>query len=164
MKKTFVLLVLLVVSVGVFAHEHEEEVAEGKQLVESKVSCNELTDEQLEAIGEYIMETMHPGEAHDAMHQMMGVQEGTPQHEQFHVNMARMMYCGQMYGGMMPMMGMMGGGMMGPGMMGGYGGQMMGWSGMWGFTGILWFLIVIGLVILVWLWVIKLWKDVFGRK
>ncbi len=168
MSKIFALIVLLVLSVGVFAHEHEEEVAEGKQLVESKADCSSLTDEQLEAIGEYLMETMHPGEAHEQMHEAMSLKEDTPEHEQLHVQIAQMMYCGK---GMMKG-GMMGGGMMGPGMMGGMmGPQMMQgggmpamWSGMWGFTGILWFLIVLGLVILVWLWVVKLWKEMFGRK
>jgi hypothetical protein len=150
MKKTIVLLVLLVLSVGVFAHEHEEEIAEGKSLVEGGADCSSLTDEQLEAIGEYLMETMHPGEAHEQMHEIMGVAEGTPEHEQFHVHIAQMMYCNK--------------GMMGPGMMGGYGGQMMGGYGMWGFGSILWTIVLVGLVILVWLWVVKLWKEVFGRK
>jgi hypothetical protein len=164
MKKTFALLVLLVLSVGVFAQEHEEEIAEGKSLVDAKTPCDQLSHEQLEEIGEYIMETMHPGEAHERMHEMMGIEEGTEAHESFHVNIAQRMYCGKSMMGP----GMMHGGMMGPGMMGGpgmtQGGQMMGWSGMWTFTSVLWTIILVGLVILVWLWVIKLWRDVFGRK
>ncbi len=173
MKKILIMILVAIMALSVFAHEAEE-LEEGKRLVESQTSCDELNDEQLETIGEYLMEQMHPGEAHEQMHEMMGLEEDSPAHEQVHVNMARMMYCGQMMGGMMNMMGpgMMQGGMMGPGMMGGMmGPQMMQgsgmpmmWSGMWGFTGILWFLIVLGLVILVWLWVVKLWKDVFRRK
>src|SRR3989338_8448560 len=71
------------------------EIEEGKQLVESGISCDNLSDEQLEAIGEYYMEQMHLGEAHEAMHKMMGIEEGTEYHEQVHVNMAKMMYCGE---------------------------------------------------------------------
>jgi len=147
-----------------FAHEHEEELAEGKRLVDAKAPCSDLSDEQLEAVGEYVMETMHPGEAHDAMHEMMGVGEGTPEHESFHINIARHMYCGRGYGMMGGMMGpnMMKGQSMGPGMIGG--GQMMGWSGMWGIGSVLWTLILVGLVLIVWLWVIKLLRNVFGRK
>lgn len=106
--------------------DHQSEIEEGRDLVESGVGCDELSDEQLEAIGEYLMEQMHPGESHEAMHEMMGIEEGTEYHEQFHVNFARMMYCGE--GGVIPMMG--------PWMMGynpvdsGYG--MMGpWMGPW---------------------------------
>ena len=51
---------------------------------------------------------MHPGEAHEQMHTMMGLQEGSETEKQFHINMAKTMYCnesGMM--GMMPMMNMM---------------------------------------------------------
>ncbi len=122
--------VLLVLAVGL-ASAHEHNFAETEQLIDSGISCDKLTDEQLEEIGEYYMEQMHPGESHDLMHRMMGMEEGTEYHRQFHVNIARMMYCGEggMMGGnmmgsggmmgMMPMMmNMMGSG--GMGMMGNY--------------------------------------------
>ncbi|HLF54466.1 MAG TPA: hypothetical protein VI612_01980 [Candidatus Nanoarchaeia archaeon] len=163
-----VVAVLLCAAIVMADGSHEQEFAEGKRLVESGAKCDTLTGEELEAIGEYFMEQMHPGEAHDQMHKMMGMEEGTEYHDQFHVNMAKMMYCGE--GGMMPMMmDMMGGGMMGPGMMGGYGGQMMGGYGMmgstiWGFGSVLWTLIFVGLLLVVWLWVFKLWRDLFGRR
>ncbi len=167
MKKMFALLVLLIFSVGVFAHGHEEELAKGKSLVESKASCSDLSDDQLEAIGEYIMETMHPGEAHEQMHEMMGLEEDTPEHEQFHVHIAQMMYCNKgMAGGMMP-------GMMGPGMMGGYGGMHQGMmygqrAGMmgtaWTVGSVLWLVVLVGLALLVWLWVIKILREVFGGR
>ena len=118
---------------------HASELGEGKQLVESGISCDNLSDGQLEAIGEYYMEQMHPGKQHEAMNNTMVQMVGEEGEEQMHVNMARMMYCGEnammdngMMGsggtmGMMPMMmnmmgssGMMGsGGMMDSGMMGG---------------------------------------------
>ena len=96
--------VLLLVSATASANgDHQSEIEEGMNLVESEVGCDELNDEQLEAIGEYLMEQMHPGESHEAMHEMMGIEEGTEYHEQFHVDFARMLYCGD--GGVMPMMG-----------------------------------------------------------
>jgi hypothetical protein len=176
--KTIVSLFLIaLLSMLAFAHEHEDEIAEGKALVDSNISCAELTDDQLEEIGEYFMEQMHPGEAHEQMHVMMGVKEDTPEHEQLHVHIARMMYCGKgmmdhgMMGGMMPMMrgGMMSrnyapgimdyrtGGMMGPGMMGG-------WTNSWSIASILWIILLAGFVVAVWLWVFKLFKETFGKK
>jgi len=44
---------------------------------------------------------------------------------------------------------MMGGGMIGIG---------------WGLSSILWAAIVLGLAFVIWLWVIKLWREVFRRK
>src|SRR5574342_579414 len=134
MKKLLGILVILLLATFAAAHEHEDDIAEGKQLVDSKVPCDQLSDDQLEEIGEYLMEQMHPGEAHDQMHEMMGIKEDTPEHEQFHVHIAQMMYCNKgMMGGRMPMMrgGMMGPGMMYGGMMGGsYSpGMMGGWAG-----------------------------------
>ena len=148
----FVVAVMLCATVVMADGSHEQEFAEGKRLVESGAKCDTLMGEALEAIGEYLMEQMHPDEAHDQMHKMMGMEEGTEYHEQFHVNMAQMMYCGTGAQGMMGMMQMMGGGMMGP------------WAGGWGFGSVLWTIIVIGLAVLIWLWVIKLWRDLFARK
>ncbi|PIN94673.1 hypothetical protein COU53_02550 [Candidatus Pacearchaeota archaeon CG10_big_fil_rev_8_21_14_0_10_30_48] len=109
--------ILLVLVAGlVSAHEHD--FTEAKQLVDSGVSCDNLTDEQLEMIGDYYMEQMHPGEAHEYMDEMMGG-EGSESLKQVHINMARNIYCGEsgnmMGGGMMSMMSMMmgSGGMMG---------------------------------------------------
>ncbi|MFH1256768.1 MAG: hypothetical protein V1494_05765 [Candidatus Diapherotrites archaeon] len=93
-----VLAVMLFSALLIFAGPTEtgisQEIAEGKQLVDSGASCSSLNDGQLEAIGEYLMEQMHPGEAHELMHQMMGFEEGTPEHDAMHINMAEHMYCG----------------------------------------------------------------------
>ncbi|HII66348.1 TPA: hypothetical protein HA295_06280, partial [Candidatus Woesearchaeota archaeon] len=74
MKKiTSILVILLLSIVVVLAQEsHDSEIEEGKKLVESKMSCDKLSNEQLEAIGDYYMEQMHPGEAHEIMDNMMG--------------------------------------------------------------------------------------------
>ena len=70
-KILFVIMVVLLLNISlVFAHEHN--FAETKQLIDSGISCDKLTDEQLEAIGDYYMEQMHPGEAHEMMDKMIG--------------------------------------------------------------------------------------------
>jgi len=120
MKKIIMVIFgILLLSISLVSADggHQSEIEEGKTLVESEIGCDKLTDEQLEAIGEYYMEQMHPGESHEAMHEMMGIEEGTEYHERFHINIAKMRYCGDGgmmdSGGMMGMMNMMGGGMMG---------------------------------------------------
>jgi len=67
----------------------QQEISEAKGLIDSKVDCKELSDSQLEIMGEYYMEQMHPGESHELMHKMMGLQEGSEDEKQFHINMAR---------------------------------------------------------------------------
>ena len=162
MKKAISIFVILLLSiVVVLAQEnHDNEIEEGKKLVESKMGCDKLSNEQLEAIGEYYMEQMHPGESHELMHKMMGLEEGSEAEEQFHINMAKTIYCGESSGmmgsgGMMGMMNMMGGGMMGgqnlqTNMMGG---GMMGNSNyfwMYGFIGmIFWIAVLIALILLI---------------
>ncbi len=88
---------------------HEQNFTETKQLIDSGISCDNLTDGQLEAIGEYYMEQMHPGEEHEIMDRMMGG-EGSTNLKQMHIQMAKNIYCGEntMMGGMMGMDGMMG--------------------------------------------------------
>ena len=135
MKKISLIVIfsMLLLSVSlVSAHEHD--FGETKQLIDSGISCDELTNVQLEAIGEYYMEQMHPGEAHELMDEMMGG-EGSDSLKQVHIQMAKRLYCnenidGMTGGGMMGMM-MGSGGMMN--MMGGQniqnGGMMQGISG-----------------------------------
>ncbi len=97
---------------------NQSELEEGKKLVDSGISCDKLTDEQLEAIGEYYMDQMHPGEQHEAMNNMMTQMMGEEGEEQVHINLAKRLYCNEnVYigygmmgsGGMMGMMNMMGG-------------------------------------------------------
>ena len=52
--------------------DHQTEIEEGRKLVDSKISSDKLNDKELEAIGDYYMEEMHPGKAHELMHEMMG--------------------------------------------------------------------------------------------
>ena len=160
MKKSLLIWLILLVGMGfVFAHGNFNET---KQLVDSGISCSELADEQLEEIGDYYMEQMHPGESHELMHKIMGLEEGSEIEKQFHINMAKQLYCnentyGMMSGGMMNMMGTGNYGM-GYGMMGNYG------YGYWGFINILYITLLIGLIILVYLWILKLLKNTKNKK
>ena len=125
MKKIFLILFLIIplsiiISNFIIAHGDFNET---KRLIDSKISCKELTNDQLEEIGEYYMEQMHPGESHELMHKMMALKEGSEAEEQFHINMAKIIYCGESgemmgSGGMMGQVGMYG--MIMPGMMNSY--------------------------------------------
>ncbi len=165
---TILIFSMLLLNVSlVSAHEHN--FAETKQLIDSGIGCDKLADEQLEAIGEYYMEQMHPGEAHEMMDKMMGG-EGSDTLKQMHIQMARRLYCnedvgGMMGGGMMNMM--MGSNMMGSGSMGMMGSGMMGnWGygfGYWNFINILYIILLTGLIILVYLWILKLWRNIQSK-
>lgn len=81
-----------------------DEFAEAKNFINQKISCTELNQDQLEKIGDYIMEQTAPGAAHTQMEQIMGG-EGSESLRQAHIFMARRWYCGDATGfGMMGMM------------------------------------------------------------
>lgn len=101
MKKLIFLIFLILVPIA-FAHA-EENFDEAIQIINSKASCNNLEDSQLELIGDYLMEQMHPGEAHEFIDNAMGGEE-SDQLKQMHIRMAKGIYCGE--SGMMSMMGM----------------------------------------------------------
>ncbi len=162
-------IVVLLLATMAFAEENSVEV---QQWIESGVPCASLTEDQLEKMGDHYMEQIHPGSAHELMDTMMGG-EGSDSLRWMHITMARRFYCqediipmgyGPMrYGGMRTMMGS---GMMGVGIMGlGYDGTMMGsWGyGYWGFLQVLYLLLAIGLVVLVYLWIWKLWKSTSAK-
>ncbi len=167
MKKIIFLLVFIfVLSNTVLAHG-EEAFAKAEEIIESRIPCNELADDQLEIIGDYYMEQMHPGEAHEVMDEMMGG-EGSERLRQMHINMAKSFYCGEhdaMSSGMMNRMmgqGMMGssdlqnkGGMMN--MMGSYGAM-----GAVGLYGLLFWAIVALIFSLIFWGVYRLFKK--GNK
>jgi len=167
MKKiSFAMAIILLLNLGLVSAITQQEIKEAKGLIDSKANCKNFSDSQLEIIGEYYMEQMHPGESHELMHQMMGLKEGSKAEEQFHINMAKVIYCGEANGVMG--YGMMGGGMMNM-MMGG--GNMMGYGmmgnnpfGYWNFLNFLYTILLIGLIILVFLGIIKLWKGLFRKK
>ena len=156
MKKNlgFVVLALLVISVFTIAFViAQDNFTETKQLIDSNISCSELSNEQLEEIGDYYMDQMHPGEAHELMHSMMGGEDSETV-KQMHIAMAESIYCGKTSSGMMNMMAgnnLGYGGMMsmtyGNGMMGyGTGAFVLGW---------ITYLLVIALIIAAIYWLIK---------
>ncbi len=176
MKKALIVSFLVFVFIIGIAHSHEDDLAEAKSLIDAKTPCSQLSESQLEIIGDYYMEQMHPGQAHEAMEEMMGG-EGSESLKLMHISMGKRLYCKDYTGaanyGMMGsgMMGMMNGGMigmMGSQMMGanfGYG--MMGSGYSYGYASFLSFLslvLLVGLVILVYLGIFKLWKSIFGSK
>ena len=161
MKKIiFVAIVVLLLNLGLANAITQQEIKEAKGLIDSKVDCKSLSDAQLEIIGEYEMELMHPGDSHEAMHKMMGLKEGSEPEKQFHINMAKTIYCGES-GGVMGggMMSMMMGGNMGYGMMGNYGYGF----GYWNLLNVLYLILLIGLIILVFLGIVKLWKNMKNK-
>ena len=157
MKKIILIICMILLSNIVSAHQHD--FSETKQIIDSGISCDKLTDEQLEAIGDYYMEQMHPGEAHDIMDKMMGG-EGSESLRQTHITMAKSIYCnegsGMMDGSMMNMM--MGNNMMGSGMMGNWG-----YGFGYNLISILYIILLIGLIILVYVGIIKLWKSMKNK-
>lgn len=170
MKKIILMGMMLLLTFNLFVSADSDHGSfdEAKKIVDSQVSCSDLTDKQLELLGDYYMEQMHPGEAHVSMDKMMGG-EGSEQLKLMHIQMAKKFYCKEsvdmMGSGMMSMMmgnsGMMQGGnkMMGTG----YG--MMGYgTGFWGINSILYTILLLGLVVLVWLWAWKLWKSSNKKK
>jgi len=166
MKKILMLYSLIaLLSIGIAFSHGEDELADAKQIIGNKVPCSELTEDQLEHMGDYYMEQMHSGEAHELMDKMMGG-EGSETLKQVHIQMAKRLYCDDTSGmanyGMMGMM--MGGNMMGgqnvqSGMMQGMMGNL-GYSvSYWNFVNVLYLILLIGLIILVYFWIIKLFRG-----
>ena len=159
MKRLFLLLVtLLILSFAVSATVTTEELNQAKIIINSKISCNELSNDQLKLLGEYLMEQMHPGESHELMDKMMGLEENPNEDAQFHINLAKTMYCneyGSMLGnkGMMNMMARQGysGNIVGPGMMN--------YSYGWSIWNILYFILLVVLILLVILVIFKLYRN-----
>jgi len=72
--------------------ESNENFSEAKNIIDQKISCDKLTDGQLEKIGDYYMEQVHPGDAHEQMDEMIGGEESDTL-TQMHILMARRWYC-----------------------------------------------------------------------
>ncbi|KHO49672.1 MAG: hypothetical protein QT02_C0004G0055 [archaeon GW2011_AR9] len=162
--KTMIMLVTAFFLLGAMAAAHEEhDFAEAKAIIDAGTTCNQLADEQLEELGDYYMEQMHPGDAHELMDAMHGG-EGSASLKQVHINIAKRLYCKEnSYVGYS----MMGGGMMGNGMMGGtmmgYGTGMMG-AGWWPLWQLLYLLIVVGILVLIVLLIVKLWNGLQKKR
>jgi uncharacterized membrane protein len=172
MKKTL-LIVFVLAAASLMVSAHGNNFDEAEEIIKSRASCSQLTDEQLELIGDYYMEQMHPGEAHEVMDEMMGG-EGSESLRQMHIKLARAFYCGEqsaMSPGVMDVMMGRGNGAMGSsglenregmmGIMSGYG--MMSWPTDRGF-GWLWMIVWLALWIgIIWL-VVWLIRKPAGKK
>ncbi len=102
-------LVLLGFAIPMVASHGDENISKAEELIRQKVPCQELSDEQLELIGDYYMEQMHQGDAHAKMDAMMGG-ENSESLRDMHMRMAKAFYCGehQAMAGMKGMMNMSG--------------------------------------------------------
>lgn len=157
MKVFFYLGMALILLLLPLALGHEEDTfALGEELIQEKVPCQNLSEDQLEIIGEYYMKQMHPGELHELMDERMGG-EGSEQLQAVHISMAKNFYCGE-HQAMMPLMmeNVMGRAR--------FGGMMSNWGtsqgyGMMGFTGFLLLVLGISIIILIALLIIKLLKE-----
>ena len=172
MRKFLICFLILVLGIS-FIFADVEDFAEARKIIDAKTPCSALSESQLETLGDYFMEQMHPGEAHEAMDKMMGG-EGSESLRLMHIAIAKRLYCGDLnssvnYGlmgyGMMNfgkdknyggMMNMMWGNSFGYGMMDGY--------GYYAFFNFLAVILAIGLVILVYLWIFKLWRELSKRS
>lgn len=93
---TFLVVALLLFSFGFVSAHSDETLLEAEHIIEEQTSCDELTDTQLAAIGDYYMEQTHPGEEHEYMDEMMGG-EGSENLEAMHISMAYRFYCDESY-------------------------------------------------------------------
>lgn len=95
-------IALAIILLGASSAVSQDELDKAKSLIDNNTRCSELNNEQLELIGEYYMEQMHPGEAHERMDKIMGLEEDSENEEQFHISMAKNIYCNEI-GGMATM-------------------------------------------------------------
>jgi hypothetical protein len=106
-------LILMLFSMSFIIAHGEDIFAEAEEIIMNKTSCNDISEDQLEILGDYYMEQMHPGELHEIMDERMGG-EGSESLRIAHINMGNAFYCGEhdsFSRGMMDIM--MGRGMMG---------------------------------------------------
>jgi len=149
------MLLLGIFSINLILAHGAINLTETKELIDSGISCDNLTDEQLEEIGEYYMEQMHPGESHDLMHEMIGIEEGTEEHELLHINLAKVTYCGESVDDTNYGMGMMSDS-------DDFGNMMYGktrYSKYGNFVNYLYIILLIGVIVLVIILIMKLIKD-----
>lgn len=169
MKKLFIVWIfaLVILSISFVLAKGEGNFAAAEEIIRQKISCDVITEDQLELIGDYFMEQMHPGKLHDIMDEIMDERmggEGSETLRQVHISMARSFYCGEpgiMPSGMMnAMMGRNGFGMMmginqigGMNMMQGYYGGY-GSYGMNLFGWVFMLLLIVALILLI-IWLYK---------
>ena len=141
-----IIIIVILFSLGFVIAHGEEDFAIAEQIIKDKILCSNLSEDQLEILGDYYMEQMHPGEVHEIMDEGMGG-EGSENLRLIHISMGKAFYCGEHQAMGSEMMGKM----MGRGMMSGFYG---GFGGMWLFGWIFMTLIIVILVLFI-AWLIK---------
>ena len=153
--------ILLLFSFSLISAHGEETFSQAEEIIENKISCDDLTMEELEILGDYYMEQMHPGEQHEVMDEMMGG-EGSESLRQAHINMGLSFYCGEhdaMSGEIMDMM-MGRTGMMGSGnMMGNFGDYRT-----YGIFGLIFMILIIVTLVLLIIWLINALQNKKHKK
>jgi len=147
----FAVFFVLAMSQAYAASDGHGDFLRAKEIIEKKIDCKSLSQNDLEALGEYFMEQMHPGSAHELMDSRMGG-EGSESLRQAHINMGSKFYCNE-FNGKYQMMGMMG-------MHEGYSGASM---AMWFFWWIVGILVVLILILLL-IFLIKKINEKGGRR
>lgn len=148
--------------------QQEEQIGKNLlgELSDKTVACSQFTDADFEKIGEYFMgQAIGDTSRHITMNEMMKSMMGDQGEEQMHIFMGkRMSNCepnAPISQNMMGMMNMMGGlnfqSGMTQGMMGNYG------FGYWNLINILYTVLLVGIIILVYFWIIKLRKETKKR-
>ncbi len=93
MKKIFLISILFLLSTSIVLAHEGKDFTGAEKIIKEKVQCEKLTEEQLETLGDYYMEQMHPGEAHESMEEMIGG-EGSTELKKMHIGMGKLFYCG----------------------------------------------------------------------
>lgn len=83
---------MLFVPMMVSAHTEGGKFSEAEDIIEEQTPCIELTSDQLDHIGDYYMEQIHPGEEHEIMDTLMGG-DGSDNLGRMHTIMAERFYC-----------------------------------------------------------------------
>ena len=78
--------------VTAFAHTEGGLFSEAENIIEEQTPCDQLTTEQLDHLGDYYMEQIHPGGEHEIMDVMMGG-DGSDNLVRMHSIMAQRFYC-----------------------------------------------------------------------
>jgi len=96
---TFILAIIMISFLlsSPFAYAHSDHPEHGdfekaEAIINAEIPCEQLNEEDLEMVGDYIMEQMHPGELHEIIDERMGG-EGSESLRLAHINIAKVHYC-----------------------------------------------------------------------
>src|SRR3990167_6176032 len=96
MKRYIIYFLIFIFSIGIVLADADD-FADAKNIINAKTPCANLSESQLETLGDYFMEQMHPGESHETMEKLMGG-EGSESLRLIHIAMAQRLYCNDLNG------------------------------------------------------------------